>query len=280
MPRPSPQTDRVVALIELLAERPEALTLAEITRRLGVNKSTCYSMLSALCGAGWLLRNPYRKTYRLGPALVAVGQAATAGFPALEFARPAMVDLSRRVGSHFIALSVAPDHVTVVDQVRDVRAVGAPIGHGHIPLVPPFGAAVAAWSGPEAAQRWLHLAPPDTAGQYAERLVALRRRGYVVELAPPSWDGPMGSASFPEVVGELARRLTPEVLPAALEAHHSYPVGAVNAPVVDGQGSVVLIVSLMGFPGLLTGTELQAIGARLAQATADVSVALAGATGS
>jgi DNA-binding IclR family transcriptional regulator len=47
--RPSPQTNRVVALVEILAARPnEALTLADVTRRLGVNKSTCYSMLQAL----------------------------------------------------------------------------------------------------------------------------------------------------------------------------------------------------------------------------------------
>jgi DNA-binding IclR family transcriptional regulator len=276
MPRPSPQTDRVVALVELLAERPEAHTLAEITRRLGVNKSTCYSMLSALVATGWLLRNPYQKTYRLGPALLSVGQAAAAGFPALEFARPAMVELSRRSGSYCLALAVAPDHVTVVDQVRDVRATGAPVGQGHIPLVPPFGAAVAAWCAPEVAERWLGLAPPGTAGAYADALVELRRRGYVVELAPPSWDGPMESTSLPDVVGQLARVLTPDVLPATLEPGRTYPVSAVNAPVIDVHGSVVLIISLMGFPGPLTGADLEVIGQRLRTAAGEVSGALAG----
>ena len=116
--RPSPQTNRVVALVEILSARPnESLTLAELTRRLGVNKSTCYSMLQALTEVGWLLRDPFHKTYRLGPALVAVGRAASSGFPALDFVRPAMIELSRGVGSHCVALSVAPEHVTVVDQV-------------------------------------------------------------------------------------------------------------------------------------------------------------------
>jgi DNA-binding IclR family transcriptional regulator len=276
MPRPSPQTDRVVALIDLFASRPEALTLAEITRRLGVNKSTCYSMLSALTTAGWLLRDPYQKTYCLGPALIAVGRASASGFPALEFARPAMIDLSRGVGSHCVALTVAPDHVTVVDQVRDVRAVGAPIGHGHIPLRPPFGAAVAAWSGPEVADRWLGLAPPGTAPRYARALAEIHRRGYVVELVQPSWDPPMQVSSLPEVVERLARVLTPDVLPVELVVEQPYAVSAINAPVVDATGSVVLVVSLMGFPGPLTGEEVTRVGDRLHDATTTVSVALSG----
>ena len=212
--RPSPQTNRVVALVEILSARPnESLTLAEVTRRLGVNKSTCYSMLQALTEVGWLLRDPFHKTYRLGPALVAVGRAASSGFPALDFVRPAMIELSRGVGSHCVALAVAAEHVTVVDQVRDVRAVGAPIGHGYIPLRPPFGAAVAAWSPPEVAQRWLSLAPPGTADRYAAALEVVRRRGFVVELAEPSWTPPTHGTSLPEVVEQLARLLPPDVLP-------------------------------------------------------------------
>ena len=277
MVRPSPQTGRVVALIEILAARPnEALTLAEVTRRLGVNKSTCFSMLQALTEVGWLLRDPFHKTYRLGPALVAVGQAASSGFPALEFVRPAMIELSRGVGSHCVALTVAPEHVTVVDQVRDVRAVGAPIGHGYIPLRPPFGAAVAAWSRAEVAHRWLSLAPPGTTDRYAQALEVVRRRGYVVELAEPSWALPTDGASLPEVVEQLAKLLPPDVLPLELDASRTYSVSAINAAVIDPEGSVVLIVSLMGFPGTLTGADVETTGQRLSAATAAVTVALAG----
>jgi DNA-binding IclR family transcriptional regulator len=267
----------VVALVEILAARPtEALTLADITRRLGVNKSTCYSMLQALTEVGWLLRDPFHKTYRLGPALVSVGRSASLGFPALDFVRPAMIELSRSVGSHCVALSVAPEHVTVVDQVRDVRAVGAPIGHGYIPLRPPFGAAVAAWSLPETAERWLSLAPSGTVDRYAAALEVVRRRGFVVELAEPSWTPPARGTPLPEVVEELARLLPPDVLPLELDATRRYTVSAINAAVVDPLGAVVLIVSLMGFPGPLTGAEIEAAGGQLESATATVTAALAG----
>jgi DNA-binding IclR family transcriptional regulator len=276
MARPSPQTDRVVALVGLMAARPhDALSLAEVTRRLGVNKSTCYSMLQALTEVGWLLRDPFHKTYRLGPALVTVGRAAASGFPALEFVRPAMIELSRGVGSHCVALAVAPDHVTVVDQVRDVRAIGAPIGHGDIPLRPPFGAAVAAWSSHEVAQRWVNLAPPGTAERYTSALHAVRQRGYVVELGEPTWTPPANGASLTEVVETLARVLPPDVLPTELDVSRSYSVSAINAPVLGAEGTVELVVSLMGFPGKLTGAEVEATGSRLREATATVSAALA-----
>jgi DNA-binding IclR family transcriptional regulator len=187
-----------------------------------------------------------------------------------------MIELSRGVGSHCVALSVATDHVTVVDQVRDVRAVGAPIGHGYIPLRPPFGAAVAAWSRPEVAQRWLSLAPPGTSERYAAALEVVRRRGFVVELAEPSWSPPTNGTSLPEVVEELAALLSPDVLPTELSTTRSYALSAINAAVVDPSGMVVLIVSLMGFPGPLTGAEVEVAGRRLQSATAMVTAALAG----
>jgi DNA-binding IclR family transcriptional regulator len=77
MARTSPPTDRVVATVSLLAARPDQpLSLAELTRRLGVNKSTGHAILASLVAAGWVLRDPTRKTYRLGPALVALGRSA------------------------------------------------------------------------------------------------------------------------------------------------------------------------------------------------------------
>ncbi len=264
-----------MALVDILSARPdEALTLAEITRRLGVNKSTCHSMLRALTEAGWLLRDPFHKTYRLGPALVAVGRAAASGFPALEFVRPAMIELSRRAGSHCVALAVAPEHVTVVDQVRDVRAQGAPIRHGFIPLHPPFGAAVAAWSGPEGQRRWLGLAPPAFVERYAAALEAIRSRGFAVELAEPPLAAPSDGAPLPQVVQRLARTLTPDVLPLEVEVDRSYVVSAINAAVIGADGDVVLIVSLMGFPNALGGSEVADIGLRLHEAAATVSAAL------
>lgn len=288
MPRPSPQTDRVVAVIELLASRPgRPLTLAAVTRHLGVNKSTCYSMLSALTQAGWLLRDPFRKTYRLGPALAAVSRSAAAGFPALEFARPALESLSRETAANCAALSVADDHVTVLDQVRDLRAIGPGLAiSAPIPLRPPLGTAVVAWAAPEAVERWLEAAPPEARPHLRRALAVVRSRGYTVELAtrPPSrlgeavvGGGGPGSR-VTEMLAELADELVgrDDFLGVELDAERPYLVGTVNAPVFDHQGRVTLLLSLSGFDGPLTGGEVEALGRRLVAATTALSAALGG----
>ncbi len=282
MARPSPQTARVVQAVELRADGP--LTLADVTRRLGVNKSSCYSMLSALAEAGWLLRDPSRKTYRLGPALVNVARSAERGFPALEFSRPALEALSHELGVHAVALQVVGDHVTVVDQVRDVRAAGAPIRFGDIPLRPPFGTAVVAWSPPPVVERWLGLAPAATRARYRRALAATLERGFAVELSvAPSErvraalrelaDGPL-----PEVVERLAHDLEAreDFLPAALRPSRRYVVSAINAPVFDHTGAPVLVLSLMGFASSLTGAAVMSVGARLVAVTTSLTAALRG----
>ncbi|WP_019306363.1 helix-turn-helix domain-containing protein, partial [Mycobacterium avium] len=105
--RPSPQTERVVNLFELLAADGSAgITLAEVSRRLHVHKASCHSMLSELLRAGWLLRDPVRKTYHLGPALVRLGREAAARYPAPVLARSVMDELAAATGAHCVAFSV------------------------------------------------------------------------------------------------------------------------------------------------------------------------------
>ena len=184
MARTSPPTDRVVATISLLAARPDQpLSLAELTRRLGVNKSTGHAILASLVAAGWVLRDPTRKTYRLGPALVALGRSASASFPALDFARPAMGELSREFAATCAALGVGEGEVTVLDQVDDPRAGANAFRVGaSFPLRPPLGAAVLAWAPASVRDEWLRQVPADTRAHYAEALVATHDRGFAVEI--------------------------------------------------------------------------------------------------
>src|SRR4051812_7379304 len=96
MARPSPQTDRVIATINLLASAPEGATLTEIARAVGQEPSTWQHMRAALTASVFLVREPSDRRYHLGPALVAPGQVALARYPVLAAARPEMDVLSRR----------------------------------------------------------------------------------------------------------------------------------------------------------------------------------------
>jgi DNA-binding IclR family transcriptional regulator len=285
MSRTSPPTDRVVATISLLAAHPdEPMTLAELTRRLGVNKSTCHAILASLGGSGWVLRDPARKTYRLGPALVALGRTAAESFPALDFARPTMAELSVELGAYCAALGVGDGEITVLDQVGDARgnATGFRVG-ASFPLRPPLGAAVLAWADDTSRDAWLAQLPPDTRGYYRDALAVTHDRGFAVEI----WSTPVArvrelvmllgdDGSTGPVLDRLADELAghEEFLAVTLEPDDEYAVNVVNAPVFDHTGQVTLVLSLTGFGRPLHGHEVLAAGARLVGCTTDLTAAL------
>ncbi|HEY3670256.1 MAG TPA: helix-turn-helix domain-containing protein [Acidimicrobiia bacterium] len=285
MPRTSPPTERVVATIALLAERPDAsLSLAELTRRLGVNKSTGHAILTSLVAAGWVLRDPTSKTYRLGPAMVALGRQAGASFPALDFARPALVDLSREFAATCAALGVGDDAVTVLDQVADPRAAAHAFRVGaSFPLRPPLGAAVVAWASEAVRDDWLGHVPAETRGHYADALAATHDRGFAVEIAATPvarvrelagmlGDDPSARAALDRLADELATH--EEFLAVELDARREYAVNVVNAPVFDHTGHVTLVLSLTGFARALPGAEVLAAGNALLLATRRITDAL------
>ena len=305
MARPSPQTDRVVALVELLsAEGTPTLTLAEATRRLGVNKSTCHSMLTALHERGWLARDPVTLGYRLGPALIGIGHRAAEGFPALELARPVMVAFAHRHGAHCVALSIAGDRGTVVDQVRDPRSTSRELPTGDIVLRPPLGALIYAWEEEATVTAWLEGESGAAREHHRQVLELIRSRRFSVELATPPEtrlrnlvaqlreglareagltgrpgraDGPdRPEASIEEMVDLLAGELAAmerfqDFLPLTLEPGGEYVVSSLGAPVFDRAGRVTLAVSILGFPGPATGAEIERIGRELSDATAEVT---------
>jgi DNA-binding IclR family transcriptional regulator len=291
MPRPSPPTERVVATMALLAERPDAaLSLAELTRRLGVNKSTGHAILTSLAAAGWVLRDPTSKTYRLGPAVVALGRQASASFPALDFARPALVELSRAFAVTCAALGVGDDAVTVLDQVADPRAAaggfqGSAFRVGaSFPLRPPLGAAVVAWASSAVRDDWLGHVPPDTRAHYADALTATHDRGFAVEIAATpvarvrelagmlADDDTPARAALDRLADELATH--EEFLALELEPDRRYAVNVVNAPVFDHTGQVTLVLSLTGFAPALLGADVTAVGDALVAATRRITDAL------
>ena len=266
MPRTSPPTERVVATMALLAERPDAsLSLAELTRRLGVNKSTGHAILTSLTAAGWVLRDPTSKTYRLGPAVVALGRQAGASFPALDFARPALVELSREFAATCAALGVGDDAVTVLDQVADPRAAAPQARSGWAPRSRCVRRSARRWwrgrptrcattgsptcrptPAPTTPTR---SSPPTTAGSRSRS----RRPPSPVSASSRACSATTTSAraALDRLADELATH--EEFLAVDLDPDRDYAVNVVNAPVFDHTGHVTLVLSLTGFARALRG---------------------------
>jgi DNA-binding IclR family transcriptional regulator len=288
-PRPSPQTERVVNLFEHLAgDGGRGVTLAEVSRRLGVHKASCHSMLSELLRAGWLLRDPVRKTYHLGPTLVRLGQEAASRYPALVLARSAMAELSSATGAHCIAFSVSDDHSTVVDQVRSPHGGGHPMPIGtQFPHRPPYGASIVAWCGPEARERWLAALPEDVRDRYRQALASAKRRGYAVglhilpdlrlqELAQIVRSAEVRSTRLSQLAQALTDELihTEEWFPISLIPDRAYEVSHIDSPVLEQDSRIALMLSLVPSAEPMSGAAVARLGAQLSSVTGRLSAAL------
>jgi DNA-binding IclR family transcriptional regulator len=279
MARPSPQTERVVAVARLLAAHPdEGFTISELSRRLRLNKATCYPMVAALADAGWLVRDPVTKAYRLGPELITIGEAAGRSLPAVQLARPAMVELATELGVTCAAFTCDGGVATLADQVWDVRSTVQPLRVGlWSPVRAPFGAVFTAWSDDDEIERWLKGVDDALRSSYRAALTAARSRGFVVELRTPAREpGPAAHGT-----GSLAELMPPDVvahdfLLAELDPKASYPVSTIEAPVFDATGAVTLGLVLVGLPRSMSTPDIELAAKRLVEASTTLTAVLTG----
>lgn len=263
------------------------LTLAEVSRRLGVHKASCHSMLAELLRAGWLDRDTADLAYYLGPALVRLGGSAARRFPALERARPVMAELSAATGAHCIAFAIGADHVTVVDQVRSRSGTGHPMPIGtELPVRPPYGASLASWLPEPERSDWLADVPEPVRSHYRRSLDISRRRGFAVGLRVLADMRLQELAALIRAtetrggrLGDLADAVTEELMasedwfPARLAAKRRYDVSHIDSPVIGPGGRAVLMLSLVPVPAEMTGSAAMAMGRLLAQSTASIDPA-------
>jgi DNA-binding IclR family transcriptional regulator len=280
VPRPSPQTERVVTLLNALAADPGAgLTVAEIARRLGVDKATCYPMLAALQEAGWLLRHPVRRTFHLGAALVPIGRAASAALPPGELVHAALADLAGELRQTCIAIAPGDETVVVLDQARPPAvAVGSLRVGQRLPLRPPWGAVFIAWGDETSVERWLDRGAPADRARWRATLAGIRDLGAVVEL-DESFDervrdgaAELGATATRDELQAVVERLVEELahqrepVLTTIDDARRYPVVSINAPVIGADGTATLAIAAMGFGEQLAGTDIRRVLARVRDA--------------
>ena len=304
MARPSPQTDRVVAVVDLLAHRPDAsrgddgMTLSEIARRLGLSPVTVHPMLASLLRAGWIVRHPTRKTYRLGPALAMVGQTAAEGFSAIDVCHPVMAALQQELQLSALAVAPGEDQGLVVDLIHDPddSERGVRIGDP-VPFQPPLGFSYMAWQDTKTVARWIARGggDPETERRYRHILEVTRERGFSVDIVVTpqaqlgrlltqidpdllETDAGASHSEMRDAIERYAATLAADSAygPAELDPDEMYRLDTVSAPVFDHHGEVALIVGLRGFRESVTGLAAEKIGQRLVDACAEITAAIRG----
>ena len=271
MPRPAPAAWRAVQILELLTTHAvDSFSLSEIARRLSLNVASTHTVLAVLEEAGYVVRHPTRKTYGLGPSLVAAGDAALRRYPAIDAARDEIRRLSAELDRELLITAVAGTRIVALARAGRRHPLGLEVG-GSVPYAPPLGSVFAAWQPPDEITAWLARAEPGAdAGaraRYEASAKAVRRRGYFVAVDQPLFEAlgatvPTGRDARAKEAAELVAEL------AELGYHRQVaPTRTmVAAPVFDADGRAVLAIVLLGLPDHLTAPELLASATRIRDA--------------
>ena len=285
MSRRALSATRAADLLNFLAAHPnEPLTYSELSSRLGINQASTHNLLMALTECGYLHREPKSRTFSLGAALVAIGDAALRGNPIVDEARVEMVKLAKELDMGAVALVRAGGDALCISRAGPRRArVDPPEVGQRVPIMAPLASVFVAWAPDEDVERWLQRGSTSEADQQRAReaLERVRDRGYSVALEFP------GRRRVGGLIAELAEH------PHSAELRHqlhesieelgrgSYQlredegvrqnISTITAPVFDRHGEVRVAVSLQVFARALDPDGVAALGERLLDATRAIS---------
>ncbi|GLY70377.1 IclR family transcriptional regulator [Amycolatopsis taiwanensis] len=219
---------KAMAVLELLAEAPEELSLGDIAARLNLNKSTCHRILTTLA-AGDFVERPSAGSYRLGIGAFRIGSAMARRLSVRDRALPAMRDVYRKTGETVFLLVLRGDEAVCLERLdgRYAATHTLRVG-GTLPLYLGAGPRLLLAHLPENQfesylagpfQRRISASQP-TEAQLREQLSVIRQDGY--------------SASRDDV---------------------EEGVTALSVPVRDHLGAIVAALSLSGLSSHLTESE-------------------------
>lgn len=273
MARPALSASRSVDVLDFLARFPgRAFNLSEIARATDINLASCHAVLSALVARGYLTYSANGRVYTLGPALVALGEAALTSQPLIARAKQAAERLSIEFGAPVLASTVIHEEIVGVVSVADAsgRSPGLRVGQ-RLPLVPPIGAPFLAWAPEPVIEAWIARSAaakkPGAAEEWRHTVALTRQRGFQVTLG--SRDAPhianmMADMATDRRTQEYRANLTrlfdtlnlhmPQ--PETIEPDQLYDVVLIAAPIFNESGAAVLNLCFGGFADRLTGAEV------------------------
>jgi IclR family transcriptional regulator, acetate operon repressor len=116
---------RAIRLLKLFtAERPE-MSLSELSRGSGLNKTTTHRLLRALQSENLVERNAATSAYSLGPGLMALGVQALASSDLRRRVRPLLKALAKSSGETATLEVPIGDSMLILDEVAGTHVIGA-----------------------------------------------------------------------------------------------------------------------------------------------------------
>ncbi|MEO6092727.1 MAG: helix-turn-helix domain-containing protein [Novosphingobium sp.] len=246
----------------LAAHPTEAFTLTEIASRVGLSNGSAHRVLTTLAESHYLSRHPKHKTYSLGMALLAIGQAALSKRQDIEIARYELRRLADDLKTHCVATTVANGELVIVT-CAGTPQTSEPINQvgERRPFIPPLGIGCVAWAEPGEQRDYLARAPAALSDNAKERLSqalqVIRERGYSIAGSGPAIRAlrqftslPVGYQANESYWAGLRQLLTDlsvsEIQLLDLDEVGPEGVSYITTPVFSPSGEVVLELSLSG----------------------------------
>jgi DNA-binding IclR family transcriptional regulator len=277
MARPALSASRTMDILDLFTAFPtRAFTMSEIMRATTINVASCHAILSVLSTRGYLGRRG--KSYVLGSALIAVGQAASLAQPLIARAQAAAQQLNEETGVAVVLSTLAGDEILALTSLRDRDGLTTSLRIGQrMPLVPPVGAHFIAWAPDAAVEAWIERAGTDDPHEIAEwrrALQLIRARGFQVTLRASRTQAfaelmaGMATGSQPLQYRTEAKRLIADhgwklAQPETIEPDSRYEAVLIAAPIFDRAGDACLSLGLGGFPEPLSGVRINTLAEQL-----------------
>lgn len=126
--------EKALAVLEYLSRIEGDIDLSSLAQALALPKTTLLRLLATLKKRHFVQQDEQSRRFRLGWALIHLGQAAGRAFDLAGLAHPVLERLAGRSGETANLILLDGEHAVYVDQVvsasiiRGVPAVGAPLG--------------------------------------------------------------------------------------------------------------------------------------------------------
>jgi|GEM_PF-4309435 len=120
---PSPSSDRTLAILELISKNPGGISVAEITRKLGISQNSVFRITLTLHNRGYLNRNEKDKTYTLTGKLFHLSRPRVNEKSLAVCAHEALKNFSRLTGETTQLLVRSGDKAVILEQLAGSQPI-------------------------------------------------------------------------------------------------------------------------------------------------------------
>jgi DNA-binding IclR family transcriptional regulator len=245
-----PSVDRAMSLFELLASSRSGLTLSELSRELGMPKSTTHYLIYTLVTRGYVQRASDGR-HTLGLRFADIASASTAELKLGALATPYLRQIAVKLSLTAMLAVLGGAEAVIISKVKSATDDGG-----------------GAW-----------------VGRHLDLHCTAQGKALIASLADEELDKLFAGRELAQFTPRTIRSLS--ALKAHLaevrtngfsvnDQEHVHGVRAVAAPVVDSLGAVVAAISVRGSIDQIPSSHLRELGGEMIRASRDVTLQISG----